>query len=196
MTTSFENFLTQYKKTGIEKADGYSQDVFIGLDEAEKATVFDLLVGELTHSVEWLFFLDAEKALTVVKAEAERLRGDGYASGYRLLEELTRRTGDLSFQNQLIESFTGYYDRLKPLVVDAVGRTPASMAAISFFRRVILEDANQSAISRAANHLLYAVGIPRTTETEKQIYEQLLSDLRNDSRDVKLHALTQIEKHQ
>lgn len=80
--------------------------------------------------------------------------------------------------------------------MDAVGRTPASMAAISFFKRVILEDANQSAIARAANHLLYAVGIPRTTETEKQIYEQLLSDLRNDSRDIKLHALMQIEKHQ
>lgn len=79
-----------------------------------------MLVKELPFSVEWLFFLDADKALPVVKKEEERLKGDGYGNGYLLQEELVRFTGDLSYQDRMIEDYPAYTDSLKPLVVDAI----------------------------------------------------------------------------
>jgi hypothetical protein len=72
MTLPFEKFLRQFKMTGSEKADGYSQDVFVGLDEDERKSVFEILVTELPWGLEWLFFLDVQKALTVAKDEPVR----------------------------------------------------------------------------------------------------------------------------
>jgi hypothetical protein len=193
MSTSFENFMKQYEKTGSEKADGYSRDVFVGLSDAEKSVVFDLLVRELPFSVEWLFFLDAEKALPVVKKKEEQLRGDGYASNYLLQEELVRFTGDLSYQVLMIESYPIYTDSDKALVVDAIGRTPANAATINFFKNVILTEVNTSAVARAARALMSDLAIPRSTESEENTYKQLVSDLRNELLDVKLRALKRIE---
>jgi hypothetical protein len=193
MTSSFDNFMKQYEKTGSEKADGYSRDVFIGLSDQEESIVFDLLMRELPFSAEWLFFLNAEKALAVVKKKEERLRGDGYASNYLLQEELIKFTGDLSYQDRMIESYPGYTDNKKPLVVDAIGRTPATAATINFFKNVILTEVNSSAVARAARALMSDLAIPRGTESEENTYHRIVSDLRNEVLDVKLRALRQIE---
>jgi len=196
MTAAFDNFMQQHDKTGNEKADGYSRDVFIGLEGTEKEIVFDLLVKELPFSVEWLFFLDADKALPVVKKEEERLKGDGYGNGYLLQEELVRFTGDLSYQDRMIEDYPAYTDSLKPLVVDAIGRTPANIATIEFFKRVILTEVNSSAVARAARRLLAALAVPRSTASEENVYSRIVSDLRNDSLDVKLRALKLLQPYE
>lgn len=196
MTTAFDTFMKQHDKTGSEKADGYSRDAFIGLEGTEKEIVFDLLVKELPFSVEWLFFLDAEKALPVVKKEEERLKGDGYGSAYLLQEELVRFTGDVSYQGRMIEDYPAYTDSLKPLIVDAIGRTPANAATIEFFKRVILTEVNSSAVARAARRLLAALAVPRSTESEEKVYSRIVSDLRNESLDVKQRALRLLQPYE
>lgn len=55
MTSAFNEFLRRYKITGSEKADGYSQSAFIGLNEHEKEEVFKILVMELPYSVSGYF---------------------------------------------------------------------------------------------------------------------------------------------
>lgn len=196
MTTAFDNFMKQHEKTGSEKADGYSRDVFVGLSDFEKEKVFSLLAQELPFSAEWLFFLDAEKALPVVKMEEERLRGDRYGDAYLLQEELIKFTGDLSYQAHMIESYPDYAEDTKPLVVDAIGRTPANTATVDFFKHVILTEVNSSAVARAARRLLAVLGIPRTTESEENTYSRIVKDLRSESLDIKLRALRQIEPYE
>lgn len=196
MTTSFENFLKQYEKTGSEKADGYSRDVFVGLSESEKERVFALLLKELPFSAKWLFFLDAKKALPFVIAEEKRLRGNEFAHAYQLQEELIEHTGDLSYQTIMIETYHNYISRLKPLVVDAIARTPPNLATISFLKSVILADGSSDAVSRAAWRLVSVLNIPRTNEAEESVYKQMVTDLRNESLDVKLRALKQLDRYE
>ena len=196
MTIAFDKFMKQYEKTGSEKADGYTQDVFIGLDSVEKEHVFDLLVSELPISTGWLFFLDPNKALPVVKKAEERLRGDGYGSAYMLQEELVKITGDLTYQRYMIESYPGYMESTKPLVVDAIGRTPANASTVDFFKGVIITEVNTSAVARAARRLLAALKVPRDTESEESTYSQIISDLRNESLVVKQRALKQLEPYE
>jgi hypothetical protein len=196
MSAAFCEFMRQYKMTGSEKADGYSQDVFEGLDEHEKETVFNMLLAELTFSVRWLFFLNREKALAVVKEKEAQMRGDGYRHVYMLQEQLVKYSGDLLYQNRMIEDYPAYVDNIKPLVVDAVGRTPQNMATEAFFKQIILTEVNTSAVARAARLLLAALEIPRATAAEEENYNQLVKELRSESIDAKLKALNHIAKYE
>src|SRR5690242_18456015 len=103
MTVTFDIFMKQFKATGSEKADGYSWDAFVGLDENEKETVFDLLATELPFFAEWLFFLNAEKALVVAKDDERKYRGDEYFPVYLIQEQIIKYSNDLLYQNHIIE---------------------------------------------------------------------------------------------
>lgn len=72
MTAAFNEFMRQHKMAGSEKADGYSQSAFIGLNEHEKEEVFKILVTELPCSVQWLFFLNKERVVPLVKQEEKK----------------------------------------------------------------------------------------------------------------------------
>jgi hypothetical protein len=194
MTVAFENFMKQYKMTGSEKADGYSRDAFEGLEEHEKDAVFKLLVQELPYSAEWLFFVDAEKAVVVAKEEEQKLRGNGYASAYMLQEQLLKHTDDLLYQDHMIEDYPSYVDNLKPLVVDSIGRTPANPTTVAFLKQVVLTEVNMSAVSRAARKLAAIVNVPRATEADEEKYSRLIKELRSENVDVKLKAIKQIAK--
>jgi len=69
MTLAFEKFLGQYEMTGSDKADGYSRDVFIGLNYRERDIVFDLLAKELPWSAKWLFFCRYSKGIIDCKED-------------------------------------------------------------------------------------------------------------------------------
>lgn len=196
MTVALERFMRQYKATGNEKADGYSSDVFVGLDADEKVTVFNLLVTELPFSAEWLFFLDTEKALIVAKEEEQKLRGNGYESAFMLQEQIVKHSGDLLYQRHMIEDYPGYISDLKPLVVDSIGRTPANTTTVAFFKQVILTEVNPSAVARAARKLLAALNIPRTNEIEDAKYSRLVSELRSESAQQKLSVMSQIAQYE
>ncbi|MGJ9416849.1 hypothetical protein ACHAC9_03645 [Massilia sp. CMS3.1] len=182
--------------TGSEKADGYSRDVFVGLDPQEKEEVFRLLVTELPFSTEWLFFLDKEKALVIVKEKEEKLRGNSYSHVYMIQEELLKYSGGMSYQDRMIEDYPSYVDYLRPLVVDSIGRTPANMAAVNFFKQVILTETNDDAVARAARKLLGVLKFPRDTEANDKYYKRLVSELRSESTILKLQALSQIAKYE
>ena len=194
MTAAFSEFMRQYKMTGSEKADGYSQSAFIGLDEHEKEEVFNILATELPYSVQWLFFLNKERALPLVKQEEKKLRGDGYARVYMLQEELLDHTGDLSYQKHMIEDYPGYVDYLKPLVVDAVGRTPPTVESVSFLKQVILTETDSDAVARAARRLLNALKVPRVTEADQTNYRKLIGELRSDNIKEKLNVFMRLTK--
>jgi len=120
--------------TGSEKADGYLRDAFDGLAESERETVFRLLESELLFSVEWLFYLDSKLASEVVAKAEREYRGDGYRHVFLLQESMIRHTGQMQYQEHLLGNYSNYVGRLKPLIINAVGRTPA-MRKRSIFSR-------------------------------------------------------------
>lgn len=195
MTLAFERFMQQYNATGSEKADGYSRDALLGLDEHERKKVFKLLETELPWSAEWLFLVDAKNAFIVAKAKEEKLRGDPYANVYMLQEQLVKYSGDLVYQQHMIEDYPNYIDSLRPLVVDSIDRTPANEATREFFKKIILVEVNSSAVARACRHLLNSLKIPRKTEEEERKYKQLMSELRSDSAQVKRRAISELKRY-
>jgi hypothetical protein len=196
MTAAFIEFMRQYRLTGSEKADGYSRNAFIGLDEHEKETVFGLLESELPFSAEWLVFLDRDRAIEVLKAEEPRWRQNPYAHAYLAQEELVRHCGDLVYQRHMIEDYSNYDVRLKPLLISAVWRTPQNADTIAFFKRVILSEADEDAAKRAVSELLSALEVPRTTEEGRQSYDRLRKQLLSDDPEVKLRALKYLERYE
>lgn len=182
--------------TGSEKADGYSRDAFVGLDECEKEIVFGLLLNELPFSAEWLFFVDPERAIAVMKEEERKLRENAYAHTYLIQEELVRRSGELIYQRHMLDDYENCADSLKPLVVSAVARTPQNRKTVDFFKQVILSEMNESAVARAAFQLLWALDVPCDTEEEKHHRDSIINELRSNDVDVKLRALTQLERYE
>ena len=98
-------------------------------------------------------FLDAEKTIVIAKEEEQKLRGNEYASAYVFQEQLFKHTGDLLYQDRMIEDYPGYVDDLRPLVVDSIGRTPANPTTVAFLKHVVLREVNASAVARAAYKL-------------------------------------------
>jgi len=196
MTADFLEFMRQYRLTGSEKADGYSRDAFTGLDEHEKETVFGLLKSELPFSAEWLIFLDRDRAIEVLKEEEPRWRKDPYASAFLAQVELVRHCGDLVYQRHMIDDYPNYDDRLKPLLISAVRRTPQNTDTIAFFKRLILSEPDEDAAKRAAWMLLSVLDIPRITELERESYDRLEEQLLSDDTDVKLQALKYLERYE
>lgn len=196
MTSEFDLFMKEYQMTGSEKADGYSIDALIGLSEREKAIAFELLLKELPWSTKWLFILDAQKAASVARETEEEMRNKDGEDVYMLQQQLVKYTGDLVYQQHMIEDYAKYRDKVRPLVVDAIDRTPTNQAKIDFFKHVLMIEVNSTAVARAARHLLDAINFPRSTDSEKTNYDHLISNLRSDDTRVKGNALAKIQKYE
>lgn len=196
MSLAFEKFMMQYKMAGREKADGYSPDVFIGLEEHEKESVFKLLTNELPWSAEWLFALDPQRALAIAKEKEKELRGRSFGGAYLLQKAIVKYSGDLLYQEHMIEDYSSYDASLKANVIDAINCTPTNAATTAFFKQVILTETDSDAVASACIHYLDAFKIPSTTDTEKQTYDRLFTELRNGETPIKLRAISRIEKRQ
>lgn len=181
--------------TGSDKADGYSDASFAGLSEREKEIVFDLLSTELPWSIRWLFVLDAEKAAVVAREKEIELRGQHGTDVYLLQQQLVNSTGDLRYQSHMIEDYQQYRANVRPLVVDAIGRTPTNQGQIDFFKKILLDEVSVSALARAARHLLDAVNFPKATDADRANYNRLITSLRSDSRDSREVALAEISTY-
>lgn len=182
--------------TGSDKADGYSDASFAGLSEQEKERAFELLLNELPWSIRWLFVLDAEKAAEVARQKEDELRGKDGADVYMLQQQLVSYTGDLRYQTHMIEDYQQYRAKVRPLVVDAIGRTPTNRAKIDFFKKMLLVEVSESALSRAARHLLDAIQFPRSTDADEAKYIRLIGDLRSESCEARKGALDEIAKYE
>jgi len=194
MSNAFEEFLTQFKKTGSEKADGYSHDAFIGLTELEKKIVFDYLASELPWGIEWLFFLDPQRAAVVAKNKEAEERGNRYAHVYLIQKQLVNQCREMEYQQHMIDDYYNYTDEIKPLVVDAIAKTPRSNSSINFFKNLILVESHEDALASASVHFLNSMGFVRDTEPEKKIYLRLLKELRCGNDMVKIDAIEYILK--
>ena len=190
-----KNFLAKFGSTGSEKADGYSRNDFIGLTECEKKTAFDYLVLELPWEVEWLFFLDPKRAAIVAKKKEAEERGNRHSHVYLIQKQLVNQCGEMKYQQHMIDDYYNYIDCLKPLVVDAIAQTPRSNSSVNFFKNLILVESNEDALAGASVHFLNSLGFMRETESEKKVYLQLLSQLRCDSRLVKISAIEYVLKN-
>jgi hypothetical protein len=195
MTAAFEKFMRQHQMTGGEKADGYSRDVFVGLEPEERAKVFNLLIDELPWSAEWIFLVDADKAEHVVRELEKQWRGNPDQHVNWLQKQLVLRTGDLKFQQHMIEDYFKYSEWLRPGVVESVGATPTNKAKLEFFKQVILVEVDEDAVVAAIRHLLFSIKFQRTTDEEKRKYEDLVQNLRNEDLDVKQSALLELQPY-
>lgn len=164
MTLAFETFLKEHSMRGSEKADGYSASLFAGLDADEKQIVFTLLEAELPWSIEWLFLVDKDRALSAAKNEESKLRGAPYADAFMLQQRIVQHSGDLAYQEHMIEDYFHYIDSKRPLVLDAISRTPMNETVLNFFKKVIVVETNHSAVTRASRHMLNAMTASRLTD--------------------------------
>jgi hypothetical protein len=195
MSSAFEEFLTQFRKTGSEKADGYSRDAFIGLTELEKKIIFDYLVSELPWEIEWLFFLDPQRAAVVAKKKEAEERGNRHAHVYLIQKQLVNQCGEMEYQQHMIDDYHNYIDDLKPLVVDAIAQTPRTSSSINFFKDLVLVESQEDSLASASIHFLDSMGFVRGTEPEKKIYLRLLKELRCDNDTMKIGAVDYILKN-
>lgn len=192
MTRAFDTFLLQYHATGSEKADGYSRDAFIGLDEGEKVEVFDLLVKELPWAADWLFFLDGEKAMAVAQALEQGMRGGGYSGVHWLQREMVKYSGDLRYQQHMVDDYPAYADSVRPQVIDSIAGTPMNATTLHFFRQVILTETCDDAQFRACWRYLHAIKVPRVTEADEANHERWLDILRNGDSEARQRALSEL----
>lgn len=193
MTLAFETFMKQHNSVGSEKADGYGRNAFVGLDAHEKEVVFNLLLTELPWSAEWLFRLDSKKALIAAKEKEEKLRGNPYEDVFILQEQIVKYSGDLLYQKHMVEDYFNYMDSSKPLVIDSISRTPTNEDVLSFFKQIIMVEADASAVARASRHLLNAMKIPCDTDEEEKIYNRLITALRSEDIKIKKKAIAEVE---
>ncbi|QJD89341.1 hypothetical protein HH213_03990 [Duganella dendranthematis] len=189
MTAAFDEFMRQHRMTGSEKADGYSPSVFVDLSEEEKPIVLSLLLQELPWSADWIWVVAPDKAEIVLKEWIEARRGDPYRHVYMAQQSLVRHTGDLRYQQQMVEDYPGYHDEMKHRVVDAIHYTPVNVETIAFFKYVVLEDADADARFAAAFSVLDSLQVPDTAE-----YEQLLGHLRSEDVELRAAALAQLDQ--
>lgn len=192
MTFAFDTFLRQHAQTGSAKADGYSRDAFIGLEEHERQNVFRLLVEELPWSAAWLFLVDPAQATAVATALEATWRGNPHEATYLLQRQLVHTTGDLAFQAHMIDDYARYAGRTRPQVIDAISATPLNAAVVAFYRHVILAEVQPSAVARASRHLLDALGYPRRTDAETILYQHLLDGLRSNDLSARQDALAHV----
>lgn len=195
MTRAYENFLRQYQAIGSEKADGYSRDVFEGLELQEKADVFKKLQSELPYTVDWLFLLDPAEAASIAKEKIHLWRGDPGKRVFLLQEAVIEHMGDLLYQEQMFQDYPHYADYLRPHAVRSISRTPSNVAKINFFKQVILVDANEEAVFEAADALLNMLGVPSSSDGEIQHYQYLQDRLCSQRVQDKLNAFTELEKY-
>lgn len=195
MTAAYNEFMRQYQATGSEKADGYSRDAFIGLDPQEKQEVFKLLQTELPYSVDWLFYLDAEQALPVVKEKEEAWRGDRAKRVFLLQQALVKYTRDLVYQDHMIEDYPNYIDYLRQHALDSISRTPANAAIVELFKQVIFTEADDELVFSAADGLLTALEVPCSTEREIQQYQRMIDQLCSHDVQEKLRAFGRLVKY-
>ncbi|MFK3737197.1 hypothetical protein [Massilia sp. TN1-12] len=194
MSIAYETFMKQYHATGSEKANGYSRNAFIGLAPEEKEEVFRLLVTELPWSVEWLFFLDAARALPIVTEAEQKGRSDPFGDTYKLQAAIVNHTCDLTFQEHMIKDYPAYHKRKKPLVVDAINRTPTNNFTIDFFKKLILTETNEDAVAGASMYFLDSLKMPSLTLDDRVRYDRLLNKLRSDDTSAKLEAIAESEQ--
>jgi len=194
MTSAFEEFMRQHRMTGSEKADGYSPEVFVGLSESEKEIVFKALESELPWSAKWLFELDKDRALTVLKNLEEKLRGDPYEDVYMMQFQLVKHGGDLCYQKHMIEDYFNYPENSKFRVLNSIANTPVTDELRNFLKKVILVEANDDAVTTASIYLLKSVGLKKTTKQEKEKYDRLMDRLCDDKIEIKNAALANVER--
>lgn len=85
--------------TGSQKADGYSTHVLEGLMGREKDIAFKLLEQGLPWSAQWIFLVDAKRAVTVLKAQEPALRGDPHGDVYMIQQNLVSTPATCSIKN-------------------------------------------------------------------------------------------------
>lgn len=195
MTAAFEKFMRQHQMTGSEKADGYSRDVFVGLESEERTKVFNLLIDELPWSAEWIFLVNSDKAEQVAVELERQWRKNPDKHVDWLQKQLVLRTGDLKYQQHMIEDYFNYSEWLRPGVVESVGATPTNKAKLEFLKQVILVEFDEDAVVAAIRHLLYSVKFQCTTDEEKRKYEGLVKFLRDEDLDVKQSALLELQPY-
>ncbi|MYM73113.1 hypothetical protein GTP56_13030 [Duganella sp. FT134W] len=189
MSAAFDEFMRQQRMTGSEKADGYSPNVFVGLSEEEKPIVLSLLLRELPWSAEWIWVVAPDNAEIILREWIDARRGDPYRHVYMALQSLVRHTGDLRYQQQMIEDYPSYHDDLKHQVVDAIHYTPVNVETINLFKHVVLEDADADARFSAAYSLLDSLQVRQNAE-----YERLLGHLRSEDLQLRAAALAQLDQ--
>ena len=167
MTVAFDTFLKQYNMTGSEKADGYSSDAFEGLTQEEKVIVFDMLVEQLPWASDWLFRLDPEKALVVAKEIEPGIRAMSGAGW--LQREIVRYSGDLVYQQHMIEDYEQCGDYAKATLIACISDTPTNEETVAFLKHAMLTERDSHIAFRAGWALLSALEISTSTEAGKAL---------------------------
>jgi hypothetical protein len=93
----------------------------------------------------------------------------------------------------MMDDYFTYIERLRPMVVDAVAKTPWNSEVFDFFKQVIMVETNPSAVARASRHLLEMARLPGSNEEAEQHRVRLMKELRKDDVASKRRAISEID---
>ena len=112
MTKTFDRFLKQFNSTGNDKAQGYDESHFDGLNEDEKKKVFELLESELIAPgvIGWLFRLDANRAENTLKNYITKHSGMPTSGLHRIYIALFHFTNNEIYLDYFERDFHSYYE--------------------------------------------------------------------------------------
>ena len=184
MSAAWDRFERQLHTTGREKADGYSAAHFEGLTAEERARAFDLLRQEARVDptvAEWLFHLDPTRAEAACLDLIDQERGDPQFPAFVVERALCEHTGDLRYQQRMIDRYPGLPADQKLRALEHLGRTPATTPLRRHLEGVLLHETDQDLLASAAYHLLRAHGQPYTTDADKARFRDLLVRLSDPS---------------
>lgn len=142
------------------------------------------------------FLLDPDNAINTAKAELQRLRGDPYAAAHLLQVQLLSYTGDLQYQQDMVDDYDTYADYLKPQVIRTLWSTPGSKNVTALFARVICEEADPDTRASASIGFLRALNVPHHGAEEKSDYDRLYAQLRSNDPESRRQAIDEIRERQ
>lgn len=105
--------------------------------------------------------------MPIVKDAERNGRNNPYGDTYMLQAAIVNHTGDLAYQARMIQDYPAYHIRRKPLVVDAINRTPTNETTVDFFKKLILTETNEDVVAGASGYFLNSLDVSNATQQDR-----------------------------
>lgn len=193
---TYNRFLQQLNARGREKADGFDRSHFRGLSADERVEAARLLrealfKGDDTAAV-GLVLLDSAAAKEPLE-EALQTEGKGPLYTLTLAKELWKLTGESRYQEMMIDLLRHPDRIIRRRALGGLEATPHNDRVMAEIKHLVINDPDQTIRYRAANHLLYGLGLIPNFHDVFASYQQILQNLSDENKEVREKALSELD---
>lgn len=171
MSETWEHFMRQYRAQGPEKAEGYEERHFAGMEFAERARAAELLRRELPGSPSaasgGLVLLGDEFAVQALLRFVREYDGQEVDNIDQAYYALWRLTDDPLWQVKMIESYPLTEEAHRGGFMLRLRETPPSPEMWAFLEEVAVVEEDFAGRTLAGELLLDVAGVPDETEEEQ-----------------------------